>query len=321
MSNKIFFLFLVIFSLNSFSQNYDYIDSKAKNYSNILNTSTLSDKIENDFNTDEEKVRALFIWLVENIKYYTDKKSWVGTSLEYYFSEYQEKRDSKRKEKTRILNALKNRRANCYGYSLIFKEVCDLLNIESHIILGYAKGNLLDIGKNSLIKNHAWNSVKINNQWQLIDISWAIGYYVIEKKANNGHYYFKNPTEFINQHLPVHAKWQLTPHKISKKDFISTPILYPKYYNSKFKLLNENNGIIKISKKDRYFTIIFSKIPKDYNISYSFLNEKYSKPLFFKKINNHTYKLKIRFNKREAPYITIYSDFIPLIAYKIELAD
>ena len=315
------FLLLVIFSPHLFSQNYDYIDSKAKNYSNILNTVSLSNKIKSDFNTDEEKVRALFVWLVENMQYYTNKKSWASVRLEFYFSKYQKERDTRKKEKIRIENAFKNNKANCYGFSLIFKEVCDLLKIESKIIIGYSRGNLLTIGEDNEIKNHSWNSVKINNRWQLIDISWAIGYLVIDKKAKIDYYYLNSPTEFLNQHLPANPKWQLTSNKISKEDFISTPILYPKYYNSEFKLSIEEHGIIKTSKKSRYFTIRFDEVPKDHIISYAYLKDSYSKPLIIKKNDNGTYKVKIKFNKKQNSYLTIYSDFIPLIGYKIELTD
>ncbi len=321
MQNKIFSLILILFSLHSFSQNYDYIDSKAKNYSNILNTVSLSNKIKKDFNTDEEKIRALFVWIVENIEYHLSEKSWTGIKLEFYFSKYQKERDSKRKEKIRIKNAIKNKKANCYGFSLIFKEVCDLLNIESEIIIGYGKGSLFDIGEDNEIKDHSWNSVKVNNQWQLIDISWAIGYRLIEKKRNNDYYYFISPNEFINQHLPSNPKWQLISNKISKKDFIATPILYPLYYNSEFKLSNENDGIIKISKKGKYFSISFNKISKYSKISYAFQNNHCSDPLIFRKMNNGSYKTKIKFNKKKNSYITIYSNLTPLVGYKIELTD
>ncbi len=83
---------------------------------------------------------------------------------------------------------------------------------------------------------------------RLIDIAWANGYLEIEKTDNNGYYYLKSPKEFLNQNLPGNPKCQLVTNKLSKKGFISSPILYPKYYSSKFKLLKENKGIIKVSK-------------------------------------------------------------------------
>lgn len=321
MQKKISFLFLVTFSFYSFSQSYNYIDSKVKNYSNITNTVSLSNKIKNDFTTDEEKIRALFIWLVENMQYRIKAKTWTGIKLEFYLSDYQKKRESRKKETFRIKKAMKTKKANCYGFSLIFKEVCDLLNIESHIIIGYSKGNLFDIGNDNIIKDHSWNSIKINNQWQLIDVSWAIGYRLIEKETNNDYYYFKNPNEFVNQHLPANPKWQLLSNSISKKEFVSTPILHPKYYRSEFKLSNEKKGVIKISKTNKYFTISFKKLPKDKKISYAFLKDSYSKRLFFKKSDNGTYNTKIKFTKKSNSYLTIYSDLIPLVGYKIQLTN
>ncbi len=317
MQNRILFL-LIFFSFSLFSQNYNHIDYKVKNYSNILDIEFLSEKIRNDFKTDEEKVRALFVWIVENIKYQANGSKWATTRLEFYFSDYQKKRDKRKKEVRIFEKAIQKKRTNCYGYSLIFKEACDLLNIESQIILGYSRGQISDIGKNNLIKNHSWNAVKLNNQWKLIDISWAVGYLEIKKQTNNDYYYIINPSEFINQHLPANPKWQLMERKVSKEEFISTPILYPKYYYSEFKLSNERDGIIKISKEDNYFSIWFNKIEKKDQISYVFQNNYYPKPLAFKKTDKNSYKVKIRFNKKANSYITIYSNLIPLIGYKIE---
>lgn len=318
MRNKILFLLLAIFSLNSFSQSYHFTDSKVKNYSNISTVETLSNKIKNDFTTDGEKVRALFIWIVENVKYHINRKSWSGTSLEFYYSDYQKKRETRLKEIAILKKAMKSKKANCYGYSLIFKEVCDLLNIESFIILGYSRGSIGDIGKENIIKNHTWNAVKVNNKWKLIDIAWANGYRLIEKADTDKYYYITKPDEFINQHLPADPKWQLLPNKISKKEFVSTPILYPKYYNTEYKLKNEKAGIIKVSKEDKFVSIHFDQIAKKNKIRYSFFKDLYSKSTFFKRNEDGTYRLKIKFNKKRDSYLTIYSDMVPLIGLKIE---
>lgn len=319
MQNRILFL-LIFFSLNLFSQNYNNIDSIVRNYSNISDVELLSKKIENDFKTDEQKVRALFVWMVENIKYHANSSSWTTTSLEFYFSNYQKKREERKKEVRIIEKAMKNKKANCYGYSLIFKEACDLLNIESEIIIGFSRGNLNTIGKNNIVKDHSWNAVKLNNQWKLIDISWANGYLEIEKADNNSYYYFKSPKEFLNQHLPGNPKWQLISNKLSKKEFISRPILYPKYYASKFKLTKENKGILKIS-KEGFINISFSEVPPYPNLSYDYYNDSYSIPIDLKKNKNGFFNLKIRYRKSKNSYLTLYSNFIPLVGYKILVAD
>lgn len=319
--NLSIYIISFLISLSSFSKNYDSVDKKVTNYPAFSDVKTLSIRISNDFKDDDEKIRAVFMWLVKNTKYETDEKSWLKPNLTLYFSNYQKKRETKKEEKRIINKAMETKKANCYGYSLIVKEVCDLLKIESVIISGYAKGSLFDIGKNNLIKNHAWNAVKINNEWKLLDISWAVGYLVTEQETANDYYYFKSPNEFVNQHLPANPKWQLTPNKVSKKDFISTPILYPKYYYSEFKLTNEKKGVIKVSKKDKYITISFDKIPKDININYSFLNNHYFRSLKLKKLDFNTYQAKIKFDNNQDSYLVLFSDLLPLIGYKIEVSN
>ncbi len=320
MQNRILFL-LIFFSLSLFSQNYNHIDSKVKSYSSISNIESLSQKIKHDFNTDEEKVRALFIWIVENIKYQASGSKWAATRLEFYFSDYQKKREKRKKEVRIFEKAIKNKKANCYGYSLIFNEVCDLLNIESEIILGFSRGNLSTIGQDINLKNHSWNAVKLNNQWKLIDITWANGYLEIEKADNNGYYYFKNPKEFLNQHLPGNPKWQLVLNKISKKDFITRPILYPKYYSSKFKLIKETKGIFKTSKANKYIKIYFNEVPVNPQLSYDFLKYYYSIPINIKKNKDGSLSLKIEYKKKESSYLTLYSNLIPIIGFKVEFID
>lgn len=320
MQNRILFL-LIFFSFNLFSQNYNHIDSIVKSYSYISDIKSLSKKIENDFNTDEEKIRALFVWIVENIKYHANSSSWKATTLEFYFSDYQRKREERKKEVRIFEKAIKNKKANCYGYSLIFKEACDILNIESEIIIGFSRGDLNTIGKKNIIKDHSWNAVKLNNQWKLLDIAWANGYLEIEKVDNNGYYYFKSPKEFLNQHLPGNPKWQLVSNKVSKKEFISRPILYPKYYASKFKLTQENKGIIKISKNDGFINIDFSEAPANPNLSYDYYKDEHSTPIVLKKNKNGSFSLKIRYRKSKNSYLTLYSNFIPLTGFKVERID
>ncbi|PIA82298.1 hypothetical protein BFR04_11095 [Gaetbulibacter sp. 4G1] len=320
MQNRILFL-LIFFSFSLFSQNYNHIDYKVKNYSNILDIESLSEKIRNDFKTDEEKVRALFVWIVENIKYQASGSKWATTRLEFYFSDYQKKRDKRKKEVRIFEKAIKNKRTNCYGYSLIFNETCNLLNIESEIILGFSRGNLSNIGQEIDMKNHSWNAVKLSNQWKLIDITWANGYLEVEKTDNNDYYYFKSPKEFLNQHLPGNSKWQLVSNKISKKDFISRPILYPKYYSSKFKLIKETKGIFKMSKENKYVKINFNEVPVDPKLSYSFLKDHFLTPIKLKKNKDGSLNLNIKNKKKENTYLTLYSNLIPIISYKIEYID
>lgn len=64
----------------------------------------------------------------------------------------------------------------CEDYAQSFKKLADLLGIESQIVKGYTRNSTQDIGKVPPTPNHAWNAVKINQKWMMLDATWATGY-------------------------------------------------------------------------------------------------------------------------------------------------
>ncbi|MBC7861457.1 MAG: hypothetical protein IAF38_00700, partial [Bacteroidia bacterium] len=72
--------------------------------------------------------------------------------------------------------------------------------------------------------NHAWNSVKINDKWYLMDVCWASGKIAKRKrKINSGRndfYYLTPPEEFIKTHRPVKNNWQLLSEPVSMRKYI-----------------------------------------------------------------------------------------------------
>jgi len=60
---------------------------------------TLSIRINNDFNSDEKKARALFTWLAYNIDYYKDRSIIIKSNFQLIFSEYDRLRIEKNKNK------------------------------------------------------------------------------------------------------------------------------------------------------------------------------------------------------------------------------
>jgi len=313
-------VFLISISIYGFSQKYKPVDNIVKQYPSYSDLNTLSIRINNDFNSDEKKARALFTWLAYNIDYYTDKS--IKSNFQLIFSEYDRLRIKKNKNKEIIKQAITNKRTNCNGFALMFNEVCNLLNIESQIIEGYAKANINDIGENKSLKNHAWNAVKINNKWQLLDVTWASGYEdrikkQIVKKFND-YYFFTPPKRLINSHFPAGFKWQLLSKIITKKDFFSSPIFYPEYFNSNSKISN-NKGVITTSKKNNHILIYFDTINHDNDYSYGYTNDKYAKRFQFIKQKNDSYQAKLKYSKKENSNLTLYYKSQPLASFKVKV--
>lgn len=116
---------------------------------------------------------------------------------------------------------LKRGKAICWGYSTLFKAMCEEVGIECEIISGYSKVPL-----NSKPKieepNHAWNAVKIDGKWHLLDATWDSGNKGLESDFEKqfGHNYFLTPPSFfIANHLPAEPNWQLVKCPIAPQEF------------------------------------------------------------------------------------------------------
>ena len=159
-------LFLFI-AFKSFAQDFTAITTKTDTYKRINSAEKLAEKIEKDFSSDEDKVKAIFCWLTSNISY----------DLEEYYNPSSRRKSFRyrtEEEKEQILQAIKDetvletittKKSVCEGYAQTFTKVCTLLNIESEVISGYARFGYQEIGKPQPNSNHAWNAVKINNEW------------------------------------------------------------------------------------------------------------------------------------------------------------
>ncbi|MDR2536000.1 MAG: hypothetical protein LBD29_08230, partial [Treponema sp.] len=72
------------------------------------------------------------------------------------------------------VSVLKKKQAVCSGYTNLYNQMCGLANIESMGINGYSKGPGYT-GKIGKDIDHAWNGVKINGRWYLVDVTWDAG--------------------------------------------------------------------------------------------------------------------------------------------------
>ena len=186
--------------------NYSYLDSYAmrmtKKYKNI---SDLAKDINQAFNTDEEKIRVIFMWMTCNIAYdyvecanknrriegvtYTKRttKLEIADKWENVYFKYA----------TRVL---RNKRGICEGYATLFYELCRYTNVNCEMVTGFASDDIDKIDKFKKQKNfptnHAWNRVLLNGEWLYIDVTWASsGKYDRNRKRTEATYY--NPAFYL----------------------------------------------------------------------------------------------------------------------------
>src|SRR5690606_29018078 len=119
---------LLLIAHNGYSQSdFKKIDEYAKSIDYIENKS-LAKELTKNSTTELEKVRAIFIWITDNIEYDFELYKSPELQDEIYTS-----------EANIIEHTLKSKKAICSGYSFLFKSLCDEIGIESVSITGFSK--------------------------------------------------------------------------------------------------------------------------------------------------------------------------------------
>lgn len=191
--------------------------------------------------TDEEKVWMFYGYMATYFKY--DKKRFWGYKLECHTPEY-----------TTYLS-----KGICGDFSKVFAEFCRKSKIPCFEVHGKTPRNLLywirgvihlHFGK----LTHAWNVVKINGTWQLMDPTWTdiksttkVSYYdptqkmerVIVVKSADRSYYNPTPEFMLKTHVPIHPAFLLMPDIPSFRTALkpkSKQVIYAKDYQFAEKL-------------------------------------------------------------------------------------
>lgn len=185
------------------------IPQKKNTVNHSYDLNNLAQKITRNSRTEDEKAKAIFLWISTNISYDNELRNNSKLQKEFYTSE----------EKV-IAKVLERRKALCGGYAMLYKKLCNQIGLYTEVINGFSK-NYDPSSKNSKIPNHSWNAVKINGNWQLLDLTLAISY---GTQNNPDLYWFKtDPKYFIKTHYPENLKWTLVRSPISRSEFESLP--------------------------------------------------------------------------------------------------
>ena len=206
----------------------------------------LASSIKNIAKNDIEKAWCLFHWIGHNIEY----------DVEGYFSGNLGDNSPEA--------VWKRRKSVCEGYAGLFKNLSDLLGLECVSISGYAKGYSYKIGQDVSQSNHAWNAIKMQNQWYLIDATWGAGHLSgKEFKFDFNPFYFLTPPEyFIFAHLPTNPKFQYLKNPWSQKKYQNMIKVNNNFFDNEIELISPTINVIN-AKKD---LTIKMKLPKNVDV-------------------------------------------------------
>lgn len=148
-------------SKSNLYESFTYVCRNFEEYRKELDevNSEIQDLVNTVNKTDDivEKHKLIFKWITSNV-YYEQTDSDVGI-VDFNDDEH-------------VLSRLEtNTTQNIYGAIVNKKAICDgcnCCNLECLIVDGY----IGDINEN---RYHAWNLVKVDNEWYIVDATWSLG--------------------------------------------------------------------------------------------------------------------------------------------------
>jgi len=216
------FLALVLFALPARAQL-----SKAEYYNRIDNQVYLYSKksrpdfdsvlafVNGHFSKTEDRVRAYYTWIAMNVAYDMSRINDLNT-----YKLYNMRNES---EFTQNADTVFNRRkAVCEGFSKLMNKFCQASGIESQMVCGYTKMPESDEVSTDLM--HAWNAVKLDTAWCLLDITWSNGYVDYNKgyvKRFSDKYFLAKPSDMVKDHWPLDPMWQLQNQPVTRREFFN----------------------------------------------------------------------------------------------------
>ena len=237
---------LTLCSVRLFAQPSDFqttdfgkADSVAEVYAGhkLNNLKDLAEKLTAPLAKDEEKFRAIYVWVCKNIQ-----------------SDYEFYRESKLKRERLIGNPsalgqwekefsvrvfkklVAEHKTVCTGYAYLVKELATCAGLTCVMINGYGRTAQANIGGMG-IPNHSWNAIQLNSKWYLCDATWSSGAFNTEagtfvKKYNNN-YFLSAPDLFIRNHFPLDSAWMLLRDKPTLNEFLNRPLVYSSIYRNR----------------------------------------------------------------------------------------
>ncbi len=189
----------------------------------------LAELLEQNATTESAKARLIYAWITQHITY----------DVPAFFDAL----NNNKYPDVSPVKVLGDRTTICSGFSNLYYALATAMNLDSVIIIGYAKGITPEDDTRYQKINHAWNAVKIDQAWYLLDATWGAGstrndQFVPEYQP---YYFATEPQEFINNHYPQDQGWQLLSPIYSRTEFDNLPSISANFYNLGLELVSHSN--------------------------------------------------------------------------------
>ncbi len=167
---------------------------------------------------------------------------YVATKIDYDYAAYLRRYYPPQDAQT----VFRTRKGVCTGYARLMQALGNAVGLE----VAYITGDYRTLNGSLSGEGHAWNGIKINDKWYLMDVTWDAGYvngsqYVKHYRTN---YLLTPPEVMIMTHLPNDPGWQLLPRPLSSPEFVRQPTLQPEFFAEGFRLISPKRSDVKVLK-------------------------------------------------------------------------
>ena len=255
---SIFFCFLFLSTICVQSQERDFskVDATVIFYpAKFRTTQSLASQIKTDFSEPQDQLRAAYTWVIHNIAY--EPEEYLTYQFQYRILDERNAKLASTREDI-ITRTMEGKKAVCEGYALTLERILEELAINSYVVRGDVKRDVIDIGR-PFKKNHMWLVAIVNQKPVIMDPTWGAGRYLETfQKEPSYAYYDVAPDHFLKTHYPEVFDDAYVSNSISKEDFSKWPLLLQP--EIRLEDLTKKSGMIKYKdlKKGMNFSIVMT---------------------------------------------------------------
>ena len=211
--------------------NFENVDEHARSIRKANTYQKTAERLVAPFDRDIDRARAIFIWITDHISYDIDRAvNYSGSKAIRIVADSEEELAliRKKREEEKALKGFRTGKGVCENYAFLFYFMAEHVGLEASFIAGHGRNNPRMIGRGLYGAKHAWNGVRIDGRWYLLDATWAAGMADTQKGTFRKNYqqgfFMTDPAFFVTTHLPDDPNWQLLDEAVSEKEFTAMPI-------------------------------------------------------------------------------------------------
>ena len=236
-SHLTLFLSFILMTPTLFGQGLDFadVDAHARKLNKSATYQQTAERLVAPFESEADRARAIFIWITDNIDYdikgFNTMQQGPRRHKITYDAARSEEEVRRERQIAKATEAFRKKKGVCQDYAYLFQYMCEHVGIEAVFIPGHGRFSPQSINRPPKSSNHAWNAVRIDSAWYLLDATWAAGNTDMEagkftREYKEG-YFMTPPDRFITTHFPDNPEWQLLETTLDADQFSRLPYTWP----------------------------------------------------------------------------------------------